>query len=118
MGKKLSAEERMHILCEKSLPLVSKMLDGAGAPPWRNFATLQIPENDRVNGLLEVGIQRERWYVLAGVIPAGTDRLVSQYLKQGTKEEVRAYMEGPDSPREMEVALRDLIRQVEKGHDE
>lgn len=114
MGKKLSAEERMSLLCEKVLPLVSKMLDGAGAPPWRDYVTLQIPENDRVKGVLEVGISRERWYVLAGVISAGTDRLVSRYLKQGTKEEIRAYMEGPDSPKELEAALWELIRQAEK----
>ena len=114
MGKKLSAEDRMSLLCEKVLPFVSKMLDGAGTPPWRNYATLEIPENDRVKGVLEVGINRERWYVLAGVIPAGTDRLASQYLKQGTKEEIRAYMEGPDSPKELEAALRELIRQTEK----
>ena len=30
MGKKLSAEGRMKLLCEKSLPFVAKMLDGAG----------------------------------------------------------------------------------------
>ena len=114
MGKKLSTEERMRLLCEKSLPFVAKMLDGAGLAPWQNYITLTIPENDRVTGLLEVGITRDRWYVLAGAIPLGSDRLVSQYLKQGTKEEIRAYMEGTEAPGELEAALRELIRETER----
>ena len=59
MGKKLSTEERMRLLCEKSLPFVAKMLDGAGPAPWRNYITMTIPGNDRVTGVLEVGITRE-----------------------------------------------------------
>ena len=114
MGRKLSAEERMRLLCEKSLPFAAKMLDGAGPAPWKDFITLGIPENDRVKGLLEVGITRDRWYLLAGVLPEGSDRLASQYLRQGTKEEIRAYMEGSAAPRELETALRELIREAER----
>ncbi len=114
MGGKLGAEERMRLLCEKSLPFAAKMLDGAGEAPWRNFATLSIPENDRVKGLLEVGVTRERWYVLAGALPVGSDRLVSRYLKFGTKDEIRAYMEGPRAPGDLETALRELIREAER----
>lgn len=111
--KKLSAEERMKLLCAKSLPFMTGLLDEAETQPGRHFATLGIPENDRVKGLLEVGRERERWYVLAGIIPEGTDRLLSQYLKQGTKEEIRTYLTAPDSPRELETALRELIRRAE-----
>ncbi len=112
--RKLSAGERMKLLCEKSLPFMTGMLDGVETQPGRHFATLSIPENDRVKGLLEVGRERERWYVLAGVIPQGTDRLLSQYLKQGTKEEIRAYLNAPGSPKELEAALRELIKRAEK----
>ena len=49
--------------------------------------TILIAEDNELNGeiLLEL---------LTGAMPVGSDRLVSQYLKQGTKEEIRVYMEG------------------------
>lgn len=113
MAKKLSAEERMKLLCEKSLPFMTGMLDQVETQPGRHFATLGIPDDDRVQGLLEVGREGDRWYLLAGAIPRGTDRLYSQYLKHGTKEEIRAYLTAAGSPRELEAALRELIRRAE-----
>lgn len=109
--KKLTDKERMKLLCEKSLEFISAHLDEAEERPY--FATLGIPGNHRVKGLLEIGTREGRWYVLAGAIPKGTDRLVSQYLKSGTREEIAAYLAAPGSSAELERTLRETVKKAE-----
>lgn len=109
--KKLTVGERMKLLCEKSMEFISTHLGEAEERPY--FATLGIPGNDRVEGLLEIGKRNGSWYVMAGAFPQGSDRLYSQYLKTGTREEIAAYLAAPGSPAELERTLWETVQKAE-----
>ena len=112
--RRLMDDERMVLLRQKSLEFAAGRMDEA-APgrPW--FATLGIPGNDRVRGLLEIGTQEGRWYVLAGAMPEGTDRLTSQYLVTGTRSDIAAFLAAPQSAATLETTLRETVKQAEKS---
>lgn len=106
---KLTADQQLDILADKVIALIRKK----AAEEKSHFAAFDIPETDH-EGRMSLSVEtRFSWLLTADVIRNGSRKKHSHYLCHGKKEEVLAYLAGPELKEKFLRSIRELSRHVD-----
>lgn len=106
---KLTADQQLDILADKAIDLIRKK----AAEEKSHSAAFDIPETDH-EGRMALSVQtRFNWLLTVDVIRNGSRKKHSHYLCHGKKEEVLAYLAGPQLKEKFLKSIKELSQHVD-----